>query len=507
MSDVPTVRVDHLTPAQIRAYVIADNRIAENAGWNRELLTLELQELSVELNFDVTVTGFETAEIDLLINELTEDTADDADEVPAIDRSVPAVSRLGDRWRIGDHFLLCGDALKTDSYVNLLGAQKAQMVFTDPPYNVAISGNVSGLGKVKHREFAMASGEMSAHEFTEFLEEAFLRLAEFSTDGSIHFTFMDWRHVRELLEAAAKPYSELKNLCVWAKTNAGMGSLYRSQHELVFVFKKGTAPHVNNVELGRFGRNRTNVWNYPGANTFGSDRNAELAMHPTVKPLALVADAILDCSKRGGIILDAFAGSGTTLIAAEKTGRRGYGRSASMSFAPCGARHCVPRRRLLSPRTSWPGLSAGISRSRPTVGLMRIPASSWMASLGETSWERTGASSPAPFSCANTRVADIRSLSCTVDTSGATRLTRAFPPLRAASPARPGTAHVSLGYVLAAIVLKSSRVSQREAMRALPPLDDCVVAASLLPAPWYDDEANRTKGLPLCDLHPQVDRA
>jgi len=199
------------------------------------------------------------------------------------------------------------------------------MVFTDPPYNVAISGNVSGLGKVKHREFAMASGEMSAHEFTEFLEEALLRLAEFSTDGSIHFTFMDWRHVRELLEAAAKPYSELKNLCVWAKTNAGMGSLYRSQHELVFVFKKGTAPHVNNVELGRFGRNRTNVWNYPGANTFGSDRNAELAMHPTVKPLALVADAILDCSKRGGIILDAFAGSGTTLIAAEKTGRRGYG--------------------------------------------------------------------------------------------------------------------------------------------------------------------------------------
>src|SRR5665811_222820 len=224
MSDVPTVRVDHLTPAQIRAYVIADNKLAENAGWNRELLTLELQELSVELNFDVTVTGFETAEIDLLISELNEGTPDEADELPAINRSVPAVSRLGDRWRIGDHFLLCGDALKTDSYVNLLGAQKAQMVFTDPPYNVAISGNVSGLGKVKHPEFAMACGEMSAHEFTKFLEEAFLRLAEFSTDGSIHFTFMDWRHVRELLEAAATPYSELKNLCVWAKTNGSYAS-------------------------------------------------------------------------------------------------------------------------------------------------------------------------------------------------------------------------------------------------------------------------------------------
>jgi ParB-like chromosome segregation protein Spo0J len=237
MSDVPTVRVDHLTPAQIRAYVIADNRLAENAGWDRALLTLELQELSVELNFDVTVTGFETAEIDLLIGELNNDTPDEADEVPAIDRSVPAVSRAGDRWRIGDHLLLCGDALKKDSYVTLLGAQKAQMVFTDPPYNVAISGNVSGLGKVKHREFAMASGEMSTHEFTKFLETAFKLLAYFSANGSIHFICMDWRHMRELLEAT-KLYSELKTLCVWSKTNAGMGSLYRSQHELIICFQK-----------------------------------------------------------------------------------------------------------------------------------------------------------------------------------------------------------------------------------------------------------------------------
>jgi DNA modification methylase len=297
MSDVPTVRVDHLTPAQIRAYVIADNRLAENAGWDRALLTLELQELSVELNFDVTLTGFETAEIDLLISELNEDRPDEADEVPTIDRSVPAVSRRGDLWRIGDHFLLCGDALKKDSYVTLLGAQKAQMVFTNLP---------------------MASGEMSTQEFTEFLETVFMRLADFSTNGSIHYICMDWRHIRELLEAATKPYSELKNLCIWSKTNAGMGSLYRSQHELIFVFKKGSAPHVNNVEWGRFGRNRTNVWNYP-------DHGTELAMHPAVKPVALVADAILDCSKRGGIILDVFAGRGTTLIAAEKAGRRGYG--------------------------------------------------------------------------------------------------------------------------------------------------------------------------------------
>ncbi len=325
MSDVPTVCVDHLTPAQVRAYVIADNKLAENAGWDRALLALELQELSVDLNFDVSVTGFETAEIDLLIQDLNQGTPDEADEVPVVERAAPAVSRPGDLWRIGNHVLLCGDALNKDNYAKLLGSKKAQMVFTDPPYNVAIAGNVSGLGKVKHREFAMASGEMSPDEFTKFLEEALIRFVQFSTNGSIHFICMDWRHIRELLDAAAKPYRELKILCVWSKTNAGMGSLYRSQHELVFVFKNGCAPHINNVELGRFGRNRSNVWNYAGQNTFGNDRETELAMHPTVKPVALVADAILDCSKRGQIVLDAFAGSGTTLIAAEKTGRHGYG--------------------------------------------------------------------------------------------------------------------------------------------------------------------------------------
>jgi DNA modification methylase len=325
IQDVPTVRVDHLTPAQIRAYVIADNKLAENAGWDRELLTLELQELSVELNFDVTITGFETAEIDLLIGPIGEDASEEDNELPAIDRTAPAVTRPGDSWRIGDHYLFCGDALKADSYNKLLGSQKAQLVFTDPPYNVAIEGNVSGLGRNKHREFAMASGEMSVAEFTQFLETTFKLLTASSANGSIHYICMDRRHMREVLEAAETPYSELKNLCVWSKSNAGMGSLYRSQHELVFVFKNGTKPHINNVELGRFGRNRTNVWNYAGASSFGSNRDAELSMHPTVKPLSMVADAILDCSKRGGIVLDAFAGSGTTLIAAERTGRRGYG--------------------------------------------------------------------------------------------------------------------------------------------------------------------------------------
>jgi len=317
--------VGHLSPAQIRAYVIADNRLAENAGWDRELLALELKELSVQPNFDVTVTGFEMAEIDLLVGEASHGEPDEADAIPEIDRSLPAVSRLGDCWQIGDHLLLCGDALKARSYERLLHSKRAQIIFTDPPYNVRIAGNVSGLGKAQHREFAMASGEMSPREFTTFLRRALTNLAEFSVDGSIHFVCIDWRHIRELADAANDAYTELKNICVWSKSNAGMGSLYRSAHEFIFVYKNGRAKHINNVELGRFGRSRTNVWEYAGMSSFGKDREASLAGHPTPKPLALVSDAILDCSKRGGIVLDAFAGSGTTLLAAEKTGRRGYG--------------------------------------------------------------------------------------------------------------------------------------------------------------------------------------
>jgi len=250
---------------------------------------------------------------------------DKADVIPQIDRSLPSVSQPGDCWHIGDHVLLCGDALKSESYEQLLGGKRAQMVFTDPPYNVRIAGNVSGLGKARHREFAMASGEMSQHEFTNFLRRALRHLVDFSIDGSIHFICMDWRHIRELADAGNDAYAELKNICVWSKSNAGMGSLYRSAHEFIFVYKNGRAKHVNNVELGRFGRNRTNVWEYAGMSSFGKDREASLGGHPTPKPLALVGDAILDCSKRGGIVLDTFAGSGTTLLAAEKTGRHGYG--------------------------------------------------------------------------------------------------------------------------------------------------------------------------------------
>ena len=325
MRQVPTLRFDHMTQAQIRAYVIADNKLAENAGWDEDILAIELQELSLEEDIDLTITGFETAEIDILIGGLDGAVADEADEVPDIDRKAPAVTRLGDVWKIGIHRLVCGNSLDPDTYTALLGDDRAQLIFTDPPYNVPIEGHVSGKGHVKHREFAMASGEMTPEAFTGFLRDAFANLAKFSVDGSIHFVCMDWRHIGEVMQASADTYTEFKNLCVWAKTNAGMGSLYRSQHELVFVFKNGTEPHINNVELGKYGRYRTNIWAYAGANSFGKARDDELSMHPTVKPVALVADAILDCSRRGGIVLDSFAGSGTTLIAAEKTGRRGYG--------------------------------------------------------------------------------------------------------------------------------------------------------------------------------------
>ncbi len=323
---VPIIRIAHLTEAETRAYIIADNKLAENAGWNQQLLAAELQFLSnLDIDFDLTVTGFETAEIDLLIQGSDSIGAGGVeDEIPPIDPSTPTVTQLGDLWIAQRHHLLCADATQQISFRRLLGRKKAQMIFTDPPWNLKINGNVSGLGSIKHREFPMASGEMSESEFDAFLKVSFTNLAYFSTDGSIHFICIDWRHLFDALGAARSVYSELKNVCVWVKDNGGMGSLFRSRHEMILVLKNGNAPHINNVELGRFGRNRTNVWNYPGANSLRDGRRDELAMHPTTKPVAMVADAILDCSKRGGIVLDSFSGAGSTLIAAEKTGRRGY---------------------------------------------------------------------------------------------------------------------------------------------------------------------------------------
>jgi DNA modification methylase len=319
---VPTCRLSHLSEADKRAYILADNKLAEKAGWDREMLAIELQGL-VDLNFEVELTGFEMAEIDVILDEAEE--ANGAETGPEDDVPQPtatAVTKPGDLWVLGNHRLLCGDAREATAYESLLDGTKAEFVFTDPPYNVAIEGNVCGLGSIHHREFAMASGEMSEAEFTAFLEVVFRNLAVSTANGSIHQLCMDWRHMPEMLAAGRKIYSELKNLCVWNKSNAGMGSFYRSKHELVFVWKNGDAPHINNFELGQHGRNRTNVWDYAGISTMRAGRLEELAMHPTVKPVALVADAIKDCSRRGGVVLDPFCGSGTILMAAERTGRK-----------------------------------------------------------------------------------------------------------------------------------------------------------------------------------------
>ena len=322
MATVPTLALSHLSSAERRAYVLADNKLALNAGWDREMLAIELQGL-IDLDFDVELTGFSLAEIDLVLDEADDNdpAGHEAAEDAVPDATGTAVTRGGDVWQLGRHKLICGDARRPSDYAALLGDERVDLVFTDPPYNVAIDGHVSGLGKVRHREFAFASSEMSQSQFTAFLIESLSATSAVMCDGAIAFVCMDWRHMGELLEAGRMAFTELKNLVVWNKTNGGMGSFYRSKHELIFVFKAGTAEHTNSFGLGETGRYRTNVWDYAGISSLSATRDTELAMHPTVKPVAMIADAIRDCSKRGQIVLDAFGGSGSTLIAADKTGR------------------------------------------------------------------------------------------------------------------------------------------------------------------------------------------
>jgi DNA modification methylase len=275
--------------------------------------------LEFDPQIDLQLSGFETGEIDVALDG---DGLDEEDELPIIDKQAIPVTHPGDLWMLGDHRLLCGNALDADSYDRLLGTDKVDMMFADPPYNVPIEGHVSGLGAVKHADFAMASGELSSAEFEAFLKTALGHAARRSVDGAIHFICMDWRHKREVLDAGVQVFSVLKALFAWNKTNAGMGSLYRSRHELIFVFKVGKAAHVNNVALGRYGRHRSNIWDYAGQNVLNGTGKSKLGLHPTVKPVAMIADAMRDCSNRGGLILDPFGGAGTTLIAAERTGRR-----------------------------------------------------------------------------------------------------------------------------------------------------------------------------------------
>ncbi|MCJ9733442.1 DNA methyltransferase [Bradyrhizobium sp. PRIMUS42] len=320
ITELPAVVISHLSPAEKRAFAIADNKIAANGTWDLQVLREELQVLTnLSYDFDFASIGFETAEVDLILDQ---PVGAHEDLLPELGPAATVISRQDDIWRLNQHRLICANVLDEQAYKAVLGDRRARAVIADPPYNVPIEGHVGGRGSIKHREFAMASGEMAPQQFTEFLTEACALFAKYSIDGSLHYLFMDWRHTPELLTAARCVYSEHKNTCVWAKTNAGMGSFYRSQHEFVHVFKNGLGPHINNVELGVHGRNRTNLWTYQGINSFGRRRDELLAMHPTVKPVELIADAIKDCTSRGELVLDPFAGSGTTLIAAERTGRR-----------------------------------------------------------------------------------------------------------------------------------------------------------------------------------------
>ena len=320
---IPVIRVDHLTQTQLRAYRLADNKLVENAEWDRDLLRVELSYL-VDVNFDTEIAGFSTTEIDLLLQPMPVSDLADPEPVDAGTIELP-VAAPGDIFELGAHRILCADIRCQVAVQQFMGEIRADAVFTDPPYNVAVDGHISGLGKFKHDEFAMASGEMTPDEFIEFLHTALGNHARVSRDGAVHYVCMDWRHQPELHAATMPIYDTQLNLCVWHKTNAGMGSLYRSQHELIGVYRVGSNPHQNNVQLGKNGRYRTNVWSYAGMNSFGTERDESLAMHPTVKPVALIADALLDVTSRGNVVLDGFLGSGSTLIAADQIGRVAYG--------------------------------------------------------------------------------------------------------------------------------------------------------------------------------------
>jgi DNA modification methylase len=321
LDTIPTICAEGMSAAQVRAYRIASNRLAELSDWDEELLALELSELEVlECGFDLTTTGWDNADIDRLTGLYSLEQDDEESPMPPT-RPEAAVSKSGDHWQLGVHSLLCADATKPESYSTLMDGALARMILSDIPYNLTIPGVVSGLGKVTHSNFRMASGEMGDPEFTRFMTTVFRLMAAASLDGSLHYIFMDWRSLALLLRAGKIVYSELKAIITWVKSAGGMGSLYRQQSEFVVVFKNGTASHVNNIELGRHGRNRTTVWQYAGMNSFQPDRAELLAAHPTCKPISLCADAILDCTKRGDIVLDPFVGSGTCILSAERTER------------------------------------------------------------------------------------------------------------------------------------------------------------------------------------------
>jgi DNA modification methylase len=322
--DIAVIAVAGRSDPEIKALRLALNRLTAEAAWDNQELRAEFEDL-ISLSFDLDLTAFDAAEIDYVLDlDLPKaNVVEDEERVPAV--QAQPVSKLGDIWLCGDHRVGCGNAHDGDFVARVRDGVLADVCFTDPPYNVPIAGFVSGKGCNQHREFVQGTGEMSPDEFTAFLAVALKVLQVSSSPPALIYACMDWRHVHELISAGHQCALELYNICVWAKTNAGMGSLYRNQHELICVFKVGIETPANNVELGRHGRNRSNLWTYRGFNAFGNERDELLAAHPTVKPVAMIADALRDVTKRDGTVLDTFMGSGSTLIAAEETGRRCFG--------------------------------------------------------------------------------------------------------------------------------------------------------------------------------------
>ncbi len=317
LQEIPVVCNSDLSETQLRALRIALNKVSELSSWNDAELKLEIEEiLQIDPGLPLAI---DNPTLDMILDG---NGADEEDECPVTPMKRETISRLGDQFQCGEHIIRCGNALNADDYASLLGAGPANMMFADGPYNVPIAGHVTRSKSAQAHDFPMGKGELSPAKFEAFLTTAFGLAAKHLRNGAISFVCIDWRGLSVTLAAGNAVFSKLLNLCVWHKPNAGMGSLYRSQHELVLVYKLGTEPHTNNVHLGRYGRNRTNVWSYISQNILSGSSKGKLALHPTVKPVAMIADAIRDCSNRGDIILDPFGGSGTTMIAAEKTGRR-----------------------------------------------------------------------------------------------------------------------------------------------------------------------------------------
>lgn len=392
LETVPVVRASGLSDTQKRLFMIADNKLTENAGWDRGKLAMEFEALLDQLapiNLDLTITGFSVEEICPILDDQGRSAPDPADTVPAIQDNV--VTRPGDRWILGAHVILCGDARSEADLYRLMEGIQARMGFTDPPYNVKIHGHVQGRGRVKHRDFLFGSGEMTERQFVAFLKASFSNMARHCTDGAIVFAFTDWRHLPEFLEAAKLAFTEYKNLIVWNKTSPGQGLFYRSQHELVGAFKVGTGQHINSFGMGGHGRTRSNVWTYPGSNSFHAGRAEDLAMHPTVKPIGLITDAMRDCSMKGDVVLDPFLGSGSTVIAAEKIGRRAYGMDCDPAYIDVAIRRWQAYTRV-------DAVLAADGRTFEEVETKRHEAS---ASLKKSRNPKCGKSGPPLITCGN----------------------------------------------------------------------------------------------------------